>query len=648
MLNQVKGAEGIELASTVALVPLLSFAADPPPDSVPVDLEQLGADFGLSIIGNAGSGKTHLLRGILEQTHGRAQQIVFDSEGEFWTLRAKFDYLLVARTGGDIPLSVDTATVLCQRVMEFGVSVILDISDLPPAQRIAYVAAFVTQLIETPPAHRRRCLVVIDEVHRFAPEGANPASKQPIADLIALGRKRGFIPIVATQRVAKVDKNTISELQNGLTGRITLDVDAARAASDLGLRGEDKNRLRFLKRGEFFALGPALAPSVTQVRSAQNLTRSPELGAGADVAPPTPAAIAQLLEHFAGLETQAEEDARTLAEAQNQIGELKKRLARSEAGKPASTVEKTDTIDKIDKEEVERRVRAAFEEGRNEGRTLGRADGIREAEARLIPRLQVVFAGLAEAKDTAEILLQQLTEASEATPVPVPKAEAPLPVSDPIVDPVEVPKPAEPNEPERGSPPEEPFVTAKAAPLSAVPAQNPEPKPAPVPRSPVANIPAANLPSGASRILEAFGHREMRLTKAQIGARAGLAWRSSGTFNTYMGAHVREGRLTNDDGTYRITAAGMRAIGRDPDAIQKPQTTAEILAGWQPALKRGSFGMLEMLVAAYPKTLSEEVLAGRMGLTAGAGTVKGYVTELRTNGLIEGTSRALTASSILF
>ena len=633
----------------IPMIPLLSFAADPPPGSVPVDLEQLGADFGLSIIGNAGSGKTHLLRGILETTHGRAQQIVFDSEGEFSTLRAKFDYLLVARTGGDIPLSVNTATVLCQRVMELGVSVILDISDLPPAQRIAYVAAFVTQLIETPPAHRRRCLVVIDEVHRFAPEGANPASKQPIADLIALGRKRGFIPIVATQRVAKVDKNTISELQNGLTGRITLDVDAARAASDLGLRGEDKNRLRFLKRGEFFALGPALAPSVTQVRSAQNLTHSPELGAGSDVAPPTPAAIAQMLEHFAGLETQAEEDARTLTEAQEQIRELKKRLARSEAGKLASTVEKADAIGKTDKEEVERRVRIAL----NEGRTLGRAEGIREAEARLIPRLQVVFTGLAEAKDTAETLLKQLTEASEAAPVPIPKTEAIPPFIDtvvvPVLDPVEATQPTQPGMPEPSSPAEEPVVAAPLlSPLPVAPAQNPEPKPTPVSKSSVANVPTVALPSGATRILEAFGHRDMRLTKAQIGVRAGLKWRNSGTFDTYMAAHVREDRLFRDGDAYRITAAGMRAIGRDPDAREKPQTTAEIVSSWQPALKRGSFRLLEMLVAAYPKALSEEVLAGHMELTAGAGTMGGYLTELRTNGLIEGTSRALSASPSLF
>lgn len=51
---------------------------------------------------NSGSGKSWALRRILEQTHGAAQQIVLDPEGEFFTLRERLDYVLAGK-GGDCP-----------------------------------------------------------------------------------------------------------------------------------------------------------------------------------------------------------------------------------------------------------------------------------------------------------------------------------------------------------------------------------------------------------------------------------------------------------------------------------------------------------------------------------------------------------------
>lgn len=49
----------------------------------------------------SGGGKTVALKRLLEQTHGHVQQIIIDPEGEFSTLREKFDYLLCAPEGAD-------------------------------------------------------------------------------------------------------------------------------------------------------------------------------------------------------------------------------------------------------------------------------------------------------------------------------------------------------------------------------------------------------------------------------------------------------------------------------------------------------------------------------------------------------------------
>ena len=65
----------------------LSFAppSDRPPGSLAVDLDQLLAGH-LFVQGASGSGKSHLLRQLLEQTHGRVRHVVVDPEGEYHTL----------------------------------------------------------------------------------------------------------------------------------------------------------------------------------------------------------------------------------------------------------------------------------------------------------------------------------------------------------------------------------------------------------------------------------------------------------------------------------------------------------------------------------------------------------------------------------
>jgi DNA helicase HerA-like ATPase len=49
---------------------------------------------------NSGGGKSYLIRKLLEMSYGQVQHIVLDIEGEFSSLREKYDYLLVGKGGG--------------------------------------------------------------------------------------------------------------------------------------------------------------------------------------------------------------------------------------------------------------------------------------------------------------------------------------------------------------------------------------------------------------------------------------------------------------------------------------------------------------------------------------------------------------------
>src|SRR5580698_11379148 len=59
-----------------------------------LDIEELLATR-LLIQGNSGSGKTHLLRRLLEQSAPSVQQVIIDPEGDFVTLSDHYGHLVI-------------------------------------------------------------------------------------------------------------------------------------------------------------------------------------------------------------------------------------------------------------------------------------------------------------------------------------------------------------------------------------------------------------------------------------------------------------------------------------------------------------------------------------------------------------------------
>ena len=105
-----------------------------------IDLDSL-INTRLLIQANSGGGKSWLIRRLLEQSHGRVQQIVIDLEGEFSTLREKFDYILAGK-GGDTPAEPRSAALLAKKLLELNVSAIIDLYELDHYQRKNFVKIF--------------------------------------------------------------------------------------------------------------------------------------------------------------------------------------------------------------------------------------------------------------------------------------------------------------------------------------------------------------------------------------------------------------------------------------------------------------------------------------------------------------------------
>jgi len=66
--------------------------------SLAIDLPRL-LESRLLVQAGSGGGKSWVLRRLLEQTANQVQQIIIDPEGEFATLREKFDFIIAAAVG---------------------------------------------------------------------------------------------------------------------------------------------------------------------------------------------------------------------------------------------------------------------------------------------------------------------------------------------------------------------------------------------------------------------------------------------------------------------------------------------------------------------------------------------------------------------
>ncbi|MET3923996.1 ATP-binding protein [Devosia sp. 2618] len=225
-----------------------------------LDLEELLATR-LLVQGNSGSGKSHLLRRLLEQSAPWVQQCIVDPEGDFTTLSERYGHLVVDATRTEAEL-----TRIAARVRQHRVSVVLNLEGLDVEQQMRAAAAFLGGMFDADRDYWYPVLVVVDEAQLFAPaaagEVADEARKLSLAamtNLMCRGRKRGLAGVIATQRLAKLAKNVAAEASNFLMGRTFLDIDMARAADLLGMDRRQAEQFRDLARGHFVALGPAIS-----------------------------------------------------------------------------------------------------------------------------------------------------------------------------------------------------------------------------------------------------------------------------------------------------------------------------------------------------------------------------------------------------
>jgi DNA helicase HerA-like ATPase len=576
----------------------------------------------LLVQANSGGGKSWLLRRMAEQLFGKVQTIIIDPEGEFFTLREKFGYVLVGE-GGETPADVRSAALLAQKFMELKISAVCDLFEAfrsRPTERRRWVRDFLNALLEVPRSQWNPLIVIVDEAHKFCPQETPKAGdmkereiiggcKDAMIALSTTGRKRGFCAIWATQRLAKLDKDASAELFNRLVGMTIEDVDVDRAADLMSVSREDKQEfrtsLRTLDPGQFYAFGRAISKVRELVTIGEIETRHPESGKAARYSepPPMPEAVAKLLPKLTDLPKEAEDKARSEAELKREIRELQVKLKAAEKAGQNAVIHTAHTLlsKPADHRAIERAVAAAVRPFREQLRA------IKSHIARAGRSLPIVRGAL---EDVEKCLAEEVVPAAVL--------------------------------------PEASVLTNETVSVHTV--QRPLPSQSRTPRIPVERL-NGDLSGPEQNILDQLAELEAlgiaQPEKAQLSLMAGYTNSRSGGFSEPLGRLLQYGYASYPQpGLVKLTDDG-RAHARPVD---RPMSVSELHERLCQKLGGPEARLLREIIAIYPNQISKEELGARLGYTnVRSGGFSEPVGRLRSLGIIQYPERnAVRASDWLF
>lgn len=237
------------------------------------------------IIAQSGAGKSWGIAVLCEQLlEARVGFCLIDTEGEYFSLKDRFPLLWIgAGAGCDAELGRANIRDLMQNAICSRMAVLFDVSEAVDMQGEASRLAEILYDLES--RLKQPYLLIVEEADKFIPQSG--ASVAKIEEISRRGRKRGLGLLVATQRPSLVAKNVLSQCNNQIIGKLSIENDLKAVGIFFASKREAAG-LAELEPGEFFVMG-GLARERVKMRFRARLCKhrglTPRLDAGEPAAP---------------------------------------------------------------------------------------------------------------------------------------------------------------------------------------------------------------------------------------------------------------------------------------------------------------------------------------------------------------------------
>jgi len=238
-------------------------------DDFSLDLHSHLINRGLAILGMRGSGKSWTAGVVAEELASKGIPfIIIDLMGEYKTLREKFPVLIAALGSPDYAdlkgLTPESAGTLAEKIVNMGVSLILDLKYGTMLDRYRVLASFLEGLYHTEEKVARPYVLIMDEAHRITPEkgviklrGVREAQQKIeywVYEIGATGRHYGLGFVAVARRTAEISKMILTQCELKIAHKVVDPIDLERLR-EYGLPPDMLERIKQFKPGDAVVIG---------------------------------------------------------------------------------------------------------------------------------------------------------------------------------------------------------------------------------------------------------------------------------------------------------------------------------------------------------------------------------------------------------
>lgn len=311
-------------------------------------------------------GKSWTARKVAEEVFGHCGLIILDVEGEYVSLREKFPFLII---GKDIPLQIETAEFMAEKVLEANISAILDLSLTDTELGKEYVDKFLRRFSFLETTARKPYLIVVEEADEFGGERgiATSTCVEVLRNIAKKGAKRGVGILLISHRPAWVSKGILSQCINKAVGRIEWPADLEVLEKYARIPHDLVERFPTLEKGQFCFAGDWVSkPIFVEV----GMVKTTHLGTTPDVIPSSSKELQAVIEGLQKTLPQMIEKAKATV---TPISEIRSKIENELKNKYESKIE---TLQRTAEERAERKYKIRIDELQQQVEKLSRSQAL--------------------------------------------------------------------------------------------------------------------------------------------------------------------------------------------------------------------------------------------------------------------------------